>query len=133
MAPAGKLTMTTFLSLDGVMQAPGGPNEDRSGGFPHGGWLVPYADAGMGAVVDEAFAATEAFLLGRKTYDIFAAHWPRVTDPADPIAAALNRRPKYVVSRTLEKAEWNNSTVIRGNIPKQVLELKRRHQGDILI
>jgi dihydrofolate reductase len=133
MAPAGKLTMTTFLSLDGVMQAPGGPNEDRSGNFPHGGWLVPYADADMGAVVDEAFAAAEAFLLGRKTYEIFAAYWPRVTDPANQIAAALNRRPKYVVSRTLEKAQWNNSTVIRGDIAKQILELKRRHQREILI
>src|SRR3990170_599015 len=109
MAPAGKLTMTTFLSLDGVMQAPGGPNEDRSGGFPHGGWLVPYADADMGAVVDEAFAAAEAFLLGRKTYEIFAAHWPRVTDPADPIASRLNRLPKHVASRTLQDVSWEGS------------------------
>jgi dihydrofolate reductase len=133
MATAGRLILTTFLSLDGVMQAPGGPDEDRSGGFQHGGWLVPYADPDMGRMIDETFAATDAFLLGRKTYEIFAAHWPRVTDPADPIATALNRLPKYVVSRTLEKAEWNNSTVIRGDIAKQVAELKRRHEGEILI
>jgi dihydrofolate reductase len=129
----GKLTLTTFLSLDGVMQAPGTPDEDRSGDFPHGGWLVPYADADTGRIVTDVFAKTDAFLLGRKTYEIFAAHWPRVTDPDDPVATALNRLPKYVVSRTLAKAEWNNSTVIRGDIPKQVAELKRRHEREILI
>jgi dihydrofolate reductase len=129
----GRLTLTTFLSLDGVIQAPGMPDEDRSGDFPHGGWLVPYADADMGRIVTDVFAKTDAFLLGRKTYEIFAAHWPRVTDPDDPVATALNRLPKYVVSRTLAKAEWNNSTVIRGDIPKQVAELKRRHEREILI
>jgi len=129
----GKLTLTTFLSLDGVMQAPGGPDEDRSGNFRHGGWLVPYADADMGRIVTDVFAKTDAFLLGRKTYEIFAAHWPRVTDPDDPVATALNRLPKYVVSRTLDKVEWHNSTLIRGDIPKQVAELKRRHEREILI
>jgi dihydrofolate reductase len=129
----GKLTLTTFLSLDGVMQAPGAPDEDRSSNFQHGGWLVPYADPDMMRIVTDAFAQVDAFLLGRKTYEIFAAHWPRVTDPEDPIATALNRLPKYVVSRTLAKAEWNNSTVIRGDIPKQVAELKRRHEREILI
>jgi dihydrofolate reductase len=133
MATAGRLTLTTFLSLDGVMQAPGAPDEDRSGNFQHGGWLVPYADADMMRIVTDVFAQTDAFLLGRKTYEIFAAHWPRVTDPADRIATALNRLPKYVVSRTLAKAEWNNSTVIRGDVAKQVAELKRRHEREILI
>jgi dihydrofolate reductase len=129
----GKLTLTTFLSLDGVMQAPGGPDEDRSGDFRHGGWLVPYADADMGRIVTDVFAKTDAFLLGRKTYEIFAAHWPRVTDPDDPVATALNRLPKYVVSRTLDKVEWHNSTLIRGDVAKQVAELKRRHEREILI
>jgi dihydrofolate reductase len=133
MATAGRLTLTTFLSLDGVMQAPGTPDEDRSGNFQHGGWLVPYADADMMRIVTDVFAQADAFLLGRKTYEIFAAHWPRVTDPADSVATALNRLPKYVVSRTLAKAEWHNSTVIRGDIPKQVAELKRRHEREILI
>jgi dihydrofolate reductase len=133
MATTGRLTLTTFLSLDGVMQAPGMPDEDRSGNFQHGGWLVPYADADMMRIVTDVFDRVDAFLLGRKTYDIFAAYWPRVTDPGDPIATALNRLPKYVVSRTLTKAEWNNSTVIRGDIPKQVTELKRRHEREILI
>jgi dihydrofolate reductase len=129
----GKLTVTTFLSLDGVMQAPGAPDEDRSGNFRHGGWLVPYADADMGRIVTDVFAKTDAFLLGRKTYEIFAAHWPRVTDPDDPVATALNRLPKYVVSRTLAKAEWHSSTLIRGDIAKQVAELKQRHGREILI
>jgi dihydrofolate reductase len=133
MASTGKLTLTTFLSLDGVMQAPGAPTEDTSGDFKHGGWLVPYADADMGRIVTNAFAAADAFLLGRKTYEIFAAHWPRVTDPNDPVATALNRLPKYVASRTLAKAEWQNSTVIRGDIAREVAELERRYPREIQV
>jgi len=133
MASTGKLTLTTFLSLDGVMQAPGAPTEDPSGDFKHGGWLVPYADADMGRIVTNAFAAADAFLLGRKTYQIFAAHWPRVTDPSDPVATALNRLPKYVASRTLAKAEWHNSTVIRGDIAREVAELRRRYPREIQV
>lgn len=78
-----KVTMTTFVTLDGVMQAPGAPDEDRSGSFSHGGWLVPFADADMGQFMAEVFANADAFLLGRRTYEIFAAYWPRVTDPND--------------------------------------------------
>ncbi|MFL5440641.1 MAG: dihydrofolate reductase family protein, partial [Myxococcales bacterium] len=94
-----KIIVNAFLTLDGVMQAPGGPDEDRDGGFPHGGWQAPYFDDVGGRLVTEGIADADGFLLGRKTYDIFAAYWPKVTDPNNPIATALNARPKYVVSR----------------------------------
>lgn len=81
-----ELTMTTFLSLDGVMQAPGGPGEDTSGNFPYGGWLVPHADTDMGKTMVGIFSQADAFLLGRTTCDIFAAYWPRIVDPAHPDA-----------------------------------------------
>jgi dihydrofolate reductase len=129
---SGKLTLTTFVTLDGVMQAPGGPNEDPSGNFKHGGWLVPYADEDMFKIVGQRFGNADAFLLGRKTYQIFANHWPRVTDPADPIASALNRLPKYVASKTLEKVEWQNSSLIR-DVPTQIAELKRRYPREIQV
>jgi dihydrofolate reductase len=129
----GSLTINTFLTLDGVMQAPGAPTEDPSGGFGHGGWLVPYADADMAQYITEAFATIDAVLLGRKTYEIFAAHWPRVTDPGDPIAAALNKMPKYVVSRTLDKVEWHNSSLIQGDVVNEVAKLKRRHEREISV
>jgi dihydrofolate reductase len=121
-----RLLVTTFLSLDGVMQAPGGPDEDRSGGFDQGGWLVPFADEDMMRLVVEWIARADGFLLGRKTYEIFAAHWPRVTDPDDPVAWALNTLPKYVASKTLESVDWNNSTLIRGDVVEEIHKLKRR-------
>ena len=126
-----KLIVGTFLSLDGVMQAPGAPDEDRDGGFDLGGWLVPYADEDMGRFMDESIAATDAFLLGRKTYEIFAAHWPLVTDENDPIATSLNSKPKYVASRTLDKVEWNNSTLLEGDVAEEVAKLKRQ-PGEVL-
>ncbi|OGU08237.1 MAG: deaminase, partial [Gemmatimonadetes bacterium RBG_16_66_8] len=121
-----RLVVTTFLSLDGVMQAPGGPDEDRSGGFDHGGWLVPFADEDTMRIVVEWIARADGFLLGRKTWELFAAHWPRVTDPADPVARALNTLPKYVVSTTLATADWHGSTLIRGDVVDQVSRLKQR-------
>jgi dihydrofolate reductase len=124
-----KLVVGAFVSLDGVMQAPGGPDEDREGGFDLGGWLVPYADDDMGKFMVESINQTDALLLGRKTYEIFAAHWPLVTDENDPIATKLNTMPKYVASRTLDKVEWNNSTLLRGDVAEAVAELKRQPGG----
>ena len=121
-----RLIVTTFLSLDGVMQAPGGPEEDRSHGFGHGGWLVPYADQDMGRIIVDWFASADSFLLGRKTYEIFAAHWPHVTAENDPVATKLNSLPKYVASRSLDRVEWNNSTLIKGDVAEEVAKLKRR-------
>jgi dihydrofolate reductase len=127
-----KLTITTFLTLDGVMQAPGGPEEDTSGGFTHGGWLVPYFDADTGKFMTDVFGRVDAFLLGRRTYEIFAAHWPRVTDPADPIASRLNALPKHVASKTLEAVAWNNSSLVR-DVVGQVSELKRRYGRELQV
>ena len=101
-----KLVVGTFLTVDGVMQAPGGPDEDREGGFAHGGWSVNYWDEVMGQIITESTLQAGALLLGRKTYDIFAAHWPKVSDE-DPVAAKLNSLPKFVASRTLNEVTWN--------------------------
>ena len=128
-----KILVTTFLSLDGVMQAPGGPDEDRSGGFDHGGWLVQFGDENMMRLVVEWIARADGFLLGRKTYEIFAAYWPLVTDPSDPVARALNTLPKYVASRTLDKVEWNNSTLIQGNVVEEIEKLKGRPGREIQV
>ncbi len=128
----GKLTITSFVSLDGVMQAPGGPEEDTSGGFVHGGWLVPHADEGMGAAIMDIFSRTSAFLLGRGTYDIFAASWPKVTDPNDPVAVKLNGLPKHVASRSQTSFDWNNSTHV-ADVAHGVSALKERYDGEIQV
>ena len=128
-----KLVVGTFLTLDGVMQGPGGPNEDREGGFAHGGWSVKYWDDMMGKVILEQMAKPDALLLGRKTYEIFASHWPRVTDPNDPVASKLNSMRKYVASRTLKKVEWHNSTLLRGDAATAVARLKEQAGGEILV
>ncbi|MGH3309816.1 MAG: dihydrofolate reductase family protein [Streptomyces sp.] len=127
------LTLTTFVSLDGVMQAPGGPGEDSRGGFEQGGWLVPYADEDMGAFMAKVFDEADAFLLGRFTYEIFAGHWPRVTDPDDPIASRLNTLPKYVASTTLKSADWHNSTVLGDDVVAEVTALKQRPGRELQI
>ena len=128
-----KLVVGTFLTLDGVMQAPGGPDEDREGGFRHGGWLVPYFDEKFGEIMTEWTKRAGAFLLGRKTYEIFAASWPTSTDPADEIATALNTRPKFVASRTLDEVTWNNSRLLRGDVAEEVAKLKVREGGEIQV
>lgn len=128
-----KLVVGIFLTLDGAMQAPGGPDEDRDGGFEHGGWSVKYWDDMMGKIIVEQMLQPDALLLGRRTYEIFAAHWPRVTDPGDPIATKLNNVRKYVVSRTLNRAEWNNSSLISQDAAAHVARLKEESGGDIQV
>ncbi|MGH2361803.1 MAG: dihydrofolate reductase family protein [bacterium] len=127
------LVVGTFTTLDGVIQAPGGPNEDRDGGFRHGGWLVPYFDAKFGEIMTDWTKRAGAFLLGRRTYEIFADSWPKSTDPADEIAAALNTRPKFVASRTLEKVSWNNSILLKGDVAQEVAKLKAQEGGEIQV
>jgi dihydrofolate reductase len=130
--PMAELIITTFLSLDGVMQAPGGPGEDGSGNFPHGGWLVPHADADMGKIMTEIFSKADAFLLGRTTYDIFSGYWPRITDPNDLIATRLNSLPKHVASRTRSTFTWHNTTLVR-DVAREVIELKRRYAREVQV
>jgi dihydrofolate reductase len=126
-----QLTVTTFLTLDGVMQAPGGPEEDDSGGFAHGGWSVNYWDERMGQVMGEAMGAPFALVLGRRTYDIFAAHWPRATD--DPGAKPLNDATKYVASRSQPRLEWSNSVLIAGDTVEGIAALKQEDGPELQV
>jgi dihydrofolate reductase len=126
------LRVIEFLSLDGVMQAPGHPDEDREGGFQHGGWQRPYADEALGKAAGEGMASTDAYLFGRKTYEKMAAHWP--TAPSDdPIAQHLNATVKYVASRTLDSVDWENSTLIRGDVVSDVTTLKQQPGHNIAV
>ena len=129
-----KLVVNEFLSLDGVMQGPGGIDEDRSNGFDRGGWIVPFtADEGQGAVVDSWFAGADAFLLGRTTYDMMYSYWSQVTDQDNKAATALNNLPKFVVSSTLQDPEWNNATVLTGDLVDAVSDLKARNGGELQV
>ena len=128
-----KLIVNEFMSLDGVMQAPGGDEEDTSGGFEHGGWHMRYMEDelsqqwALGGIVEAG-----GFLLGRRTYEIFAAYWPNAPEEEQVIAEPLNAKPKYVASRTLtEPLEWENSTLLEGDLAQALAALKQEDGGDV--
>jgi len=127
-----KVVAAAFVSLDGVMQAPGGPEEDPTGGFRHGGWTVHYWDDASGQAVDKLHAAPFDLLLGRRTYEIFAAHWPYVAE-SDPIGRLFNRATKYVASRSNPPLSWQNSVALRGEAAAAVATLKREDGPTLLI
>ena len=127
-----KVIVSEFLSLDGVMQAPGDPKEDTEGGFAHGGWQMPYFDEVAGNAVSEGIAAADAFLLGRKTYEIFATYWPSASDE-EGFADTMNRMAKFVASETLYEVEWQNSTLIKGNVAEAVAKLKQQPGKNIVV
>lgn len=128
-----KLVVAEFVSLDGVMQAPGGEDEDREGGFEHGGWEMSYNDDVSGERIGASMAHTGSFLLGRKTYEIFAGYWPTQPDD-DPFAKILNGLPKYVASTTLaEPLAWQHATLLQGDVANAVAELKQGEGGNIVV
>jgi dihydrofolate reductase len=131
--PMRRIIPATLVSLDGVMQAPGGPEEDPTGGFKFGGWTAPHFDEALGAAMGEIFDKPFDLLLGRKTYDIFAAHWPYV-GADDPIAASFNKIAKYVATRTPDRSlTWNNSRTLGPDIVASLKALKREDGPDLLI
>ena len=128
-----KVIVSEFTSLDGVAQAPGGADEDTSGGFAHGGWHMRYMEDELSRKwVLESIIEAGAFLLGRRTYEIFAAYWPKASEEEQVIAEPLNRKPKYVASTSLrEPLEWQNSTLVAGDVASGVAALKQGDDGDL--
>ena len=129
-----RLTTTTNVSVDGVMQGLGGPDEDRSGGFDRGGWAIPLLDTETGDYLNQVYGRAAAFLFGRRTYEIFAGYWGAMADPGtNPIASALNSRPKYLVSTTIADPQWQGTTVLQGDVATAVAELKANYDGELLV
>jgi dihydrofolate reductase len=127
-----KVIADEWLTLDGVIQAPGQPDEDPSGGFQHGGWHVGYFDDLAQRQVVDSVVNAGGFLLGRRTYEIFAAHWPNASEEEQVLAEPLNTKPKYVATRTLaEPLAWQNSTVLQGDVADAVAALKREDGQDL--
>src|ERR1051325_3601923 len=129
-----RLTTTTNVSVDGVMQGLGGPEEDRRGGFDRGGWALPLLDAETGDYLNEIYGRAAAFLFGRRTYEIFAGSWGAIKEMiTSPIGVALNSRPKYVVSTSLTDPQWAGTTVVTGDVAAAVGDLKAQPDGELLV
>jgi dihydrofolate reductase len=127
-----KLTTVTHVSVDGVMQGLGGPDEDRRGGFERGGWALPLFGDEAATFLNGVFQRADAFLFGRRTYEIFAGYWGVMPDPDNnPIAGPLNRRPKYVASTTLSDPQWADTTVLSGDVAAAIGELKAKPAGEL--
>jgi dihydrofolate reductase len=124
-----KIIVLTFITLDGVMQAPGGPEEDTSGHFTHGGWTVPHFDEFLGEVMTEQMSRPFDLLLGRKTFEIFASYWPHHEEEG----AGINNATKYVASNTLRSHEWKKSVFLNGNVPEEILKLKEQDGPDLQV
>jgi dihydrofolate reductase len=128
-----ELIVQTFVTLDGVMQGPGGADEDRSNGFDQGGWLPPFVDQDFGEIVDAWMRRADEFLLGRTTYELMYPYWSQVTDPGEVVAQKLNNLPKHIASRTLRAPEWANSQVIDGDVVEAVKALKDKPGGELQV
>jgi dihydrofolate reductase len=128
-----KLTTITNVSVDGVMQGLGAPDEDRRGGFERGGWALPLFDNEAATFVNQVYQRADAFLFGRRTYEIFAGYWGVMADSVNPIAAALNTRPKYVASTTLTDPQWADTTVLSGDVAAAIGELKAKPAGELQV
>ena len=128
-----KLIVLSFIALDNVMQAPGGPEEDPTGGFEHGGWMFGYFDDFLLNAMIKQTSKPFDLLLGRKTYEIFAAYWPYVNPDRNPFAAKLNNAKKYVASKTLTKLDWNNSELINGDVPDGIKRIKEEDGPEIQV
>src|SRR5258708_19318375 len=124
-----KIIAVTFITLDGVIQAPGGPEEDTSGGFTYGGWTAPYFDDFSGKAMAEQMKQPFSLLLGRKTFEIFASYWPQHEDPLP----GVNDGPKYVVSKSLKKHDWNNTVLINNNVVEEIKKLKQQKGPDLQV
>ena len=128
-----ELTVTTFVTMDGVMQGPGGADEDPSHGFDQGGWLPLWVDQDFGTIVDAWFARADEILLGRTTYELMFPYWSQVTDPNEVVARQLNNLPKHIASRTLRSPEWANSSVLGGDVVAAVKALKDKPGGELQV
>jgi dihydrofolate reductase len=128
-----KLTTTTMVTVDGVMQGLGGPDEDRSGEFERGGWQAPVFDNEAATFLNQVYGRADAFLFGRRTYEIFAGYWGAMANPDNPISDALNTKPKYVASTTLTDPRWADTTVLSGDVAAAVGELKAKPGGELQV